>query len=86
MKQCYFAAMSTSVEGVLDEAQLVLNGNAVFVNGLPDGANVTVYTVDGVEVLSSKAVDGSCYVSLDALPNALYIINYNKTSIKFLKK
>ena len=86
VKQCYFAAVSTSVEEVVCEAQADVSGNSVALSGLPANADVTVYSANGVQVLSEKAVDGCCTISLDSLPNALYIVNYNNTSIKILKK
>ncbi|MBR5892183.1 MAG: hypothetical protein IKZ37_00885 [Bacteroidaceae bacterium] len=86
VKQYYFETVTTSVEEVVEEAQAVVSGNAVSISGLPANADVTVYAGNGVQVLSEKAVDGCCKISLDTLPNALYIVNYNKTSIKILKK
>lgn len=86
VKQYYFETVSTSVGDVVEEAQAVVSGNTVAICGLPANAAVTVYGANGVQVLSEKAVDGCCTISLDSLPNALYIVNYNNTSIKILKK
>lgn len=86
VKQYYFETVSTSVEDVVEEAQADVSGNSVALSGLPANADVTVYSANGVQVLSEKAVDGTCTISLDNLPNALYIVNYNNSSIKILKK
>ncbi len=81
-----FADAITSVEEAAATPETVIDGNTIVISGVPDGTAVTVYTANGVAVMQSTAVCGSCTLSLENLSTGLYIVNYNNTSIKLLKK
>lgn len=81
-----FVDAPTSVDEAIVSPEAVIDGNTVVVCGVPDGTAVGVYTVGGAAVMQSTAVGGSCTLSLENLSAGLYIVNYNNTSIKYLKK
>lgn len=64
-----------------------LTGNAVVVNGLAAGCKVQLFSVDGKAMMFAVAAeDGNVTLSLDALSQGVYLVNYNETTIKFIKR
>lgn len=63
------------------------NGDLIIVKGMTSGKNVTVYSMDGVQLLS-KLSDGAeqLSLSLSSLPMGAYIIKADEISYKFLKR
>ena len=76
----------SSVEELSLSPQATIEDNTIVVSGIADGTAVTVYTTSGTVVCSAVADGGSCILSLDSLPSALYIVTYNNTTIKFFKR
>ena len=76
----------SSVEELSLSPQATIEDNTIIVSGIADGVPVTVYTASGTVVCCAVADGGSCILSLDSLPSALYIVTYNNTTIKFLKR
>ena len=76
----------SSVEELSLSPQATIEDNTIVVSGIADGTAVTVYTTNGTVVCSAVADGGSCILSLDSLPSALYIVTYNNTTIKFFKR
>ena len=76
----------SSVEELSFSPQATIEDNTIVVSGIADGTAVTVYTTSGTVVCSAVADGGSCILSLDSLPSALYIVTYNNTTIKFFKR
>ena len=76
----------SSVEELSLSPQATIEDNTIVVSGIADGTAVTVYTASGTVVCSAVADGGSCILSLDSLPSALYIVTYNNTTIKFFKR
>lgn len=63
------------------------NNEAVAIDGLPDNANVAVYTPDGRLLISCKAVGGqTTLLSLKDLPQGNYIIHAGSASFKFVRQ
>ena len=76
----------SSVEELSLSPQATIEDNTIVVSGIADGTAVNVYTTSGTVVCSAVADGGSCILSLDSLPSALYIVTYNNTTIKFFKR
>ena len=76
----------SSVEELSFSPQATIEDNTIVVSGIADGTAVNVYTTSGTVVCSAVADGGSCILSLDSLPSALYIVIYNDTTIKFFKR
>ena len=56
-------------------------------DGLPDKANVAVYSVDGKLLFTQQAVGGqSTSILMTAYPAGNYIINAGGASFKFVKQ
>ena len=62
-----------------------ITGGAVSVSGVKPGSNVRILTIDGRTAMSVKAVDGTALFSIGSLPAGIYLLNYNDTTIKFVK-
>lgn len=78
---------ATAIDEVANEAtSITTDGNSVTINGIAEGCAVRVFNTAGQVVIATTASNGSCSLSLEELVNGLYIINYNNTTIKFLKK
>lgn len=86
VQKYHFSNVPTSIEEVGEIPQAVLSGNTLVVSGVVAATPVLIYNASGIEVLSATAFNGRCIVSLDTLPFGLYIVTYNNTTFKFLKK
>ena len=76
----------SSVEELYLSPQATIEDNTIILSGIADGVPITVYTASGTVVCCAVADGGSCILSFDSLPSALYIVTYNNTTIKFLKR
>lgn len=63
------------------------DGDLIIVKGLASGKNITVYSMDGVQLLS-KLSDGAeqLTLSLSSLHLAAYVIKADEITYKFLKR
>ncbi len=63
-----------------------LSKNSIVIEGLVPGCVVRLFSVNGQAITSVAAAEnGTAFVSLDALSSGVYVVNYNETSIKFVK-
>lgn len=88
VKNYVFNDLATSIDNALEgEATVLADACGVTLSGLPCGTPVAVYSVGGQCVARDSADnDGRCTLSFGDLPRGIYIINYNSTTIKYLKK
>lgn len=64
-----------------------LSGDGVSVSGLVSGGCVRLFSLKGQQLASTAADgDGHAHLSLQGLPAGIYLINYNETTIKFVKR
>lgn len=64
-----------------------LTANTIYVGGLDEACKVQVFSLNGRVVLSGVAGnDGSVKLSLASLSSGVYLVNYNETTIKFIKR
>ena len=76
---------STSVETPVESKAKVEN-NTLLLSGVNDGTAIVIYNANGMVVKQAAAVDGNCSVSLDGLATGAYIVTFNNTTFKFLKR
>ena len=63
------------------------NNEMMLIDGLPDKANVAVYTTDGKMLFSKRAVAGqSTMLIMGTYPAGTYIIHAGGASFKFVRK
>ena len=60
--------------------------NTLLLSGLDEGTEIVIYNINGMVVKQASAVDGNCSVSLDGLATGAYIVTFNNTTFKFLKR
>ncbi len=66
---------------------VVLSDDRVSVSGLSVGGSVRLFSLRGQQLSVTVAdTDGHAHLSLQALPAGIYLINYNETTIKFVKR
>lgn len=82
------ADASSSVADVPTAAgECVITENLLSVSGLSVGASVRLYSLDGRLLRTACASDtGVATLSTDDLPVGVYVINFNSTTFKFMKK
>ena len=87
VKNWHFVDNLSSIVAIADkDAEFAVNGNALVISGVKDNTAITLYNVSGV-VVKQSAVDGDiCTIPLNDLSAGLYIVTYNNTTFKFLKK
>ena len=76
---------ATSVEAPM-EPNAKVEGNTLMLSGIDDGTAIVIYNTSGLPVKHAVAVGGNCTVSLDDIASGLYIVTFNNTTFKFLKK
>ena len=78
-----FSAESTTsaISRITDTKGYSVAGNIVTIDGLDAGTEVCVQTVGGVTVMR-KVADGTCSLDLSMMVNGVYLITYNKQTIK----
>ncbi|MBQ6693590.1 MAG: T9SS type A sorting domain-containing protein [Bacteroidaceae bacterium] len=80
-------AASSVVDVPTASGECVISENQLSVSGLSSGATVRLYSLDGRLLRTVCASDaGVAYLSTDGLSTGVYVINFNSTTLKFLKK
>lgn len=89
----FLETMPTHIEEIeMDEGETVkghleFSEEAVSISGLATDGKVRVFTLKGQMVVSAVADgEGNVTISLDSLSAGIYLINYNETTIKFIKR
>lgn len=66
---------------------LEISEEAVSISGLTGNGPVRLFTLKGKLVLTATPdSEGAANLSLESLPAGIYLINYNETTIKFIKR
>lgn len=68
------------------ESKAVVENNTLILSGVADGTAITICSVNGAIVKQSTSVAGRCTLPLYDLANGYYLVRYNNTAFKFLKK
>ena len=77
----------TPITGKADGKIIVkANGYGFDVSGLANGADVMVYSQNGMLIGKAKAKDGSAHVDAASYPNGVYVIKAGGRSLKMVKK
>lgn len=72
--------------GEVAKERFELSKSSIVIEGLAPGCVVRLLSVNGQAVKSVAAAEnGTATVTFDALPSGVYVVNYNETSIKFVK-
>lgn len=80
-------AASSVVDVPTASGECVISENQLYVSGLDAGEAVRLYSLDGRLLRTAGASDaGVAYLSTDGLSAGVYVINFNSTTLKFLKK
>ena len=80
-------AASSVVDVPTASGECVISKNLLSVSGLNAGATVRLYSLDGRLLRTAGASEaGVAYLSTDGLSAGVYVINFNSTTLKFLKK
>ena len=62
-------------------------GDNIVLHGLKNGDEITVFTVNGMQILDKKAENtGDCTLQLSGLAQGVYMINVNGKTFKIVKK
>ena len=77
--------VATSVETPVKPDAKVAD-NTLMLSGIDDGTAIVIYNTSGLPVKHAVAVGGNCTVSLDDIASGLYIVTFNNTTFKFLKR
>ena len=85
-KQLPDASGVEDVEEVVSRDRFEITDNAIRIEGLEPGCVVRLFSISGQAIMSAVADDNGCVtLSLDALASGIYLVNYNKITIKFFK-
>ena len=87
----FLAEVPTGINDVKENSgvgeNLEFRGDAILVSGLPKGCKVHVYSVNGLAQITAVAgEDGDVTLQLGSLSKGIYLVNYNETTIKFIKR
>ena len=87
----FLAEVPTDINDVKENSgvgeNVELDGDAIRVSGLPQGCKVQVYSVNGqAQITAVAGEDGNVTLHLGSLSKGIYLVNYNKTTIKFIKR
>ena len=77
--------VTTSVKPAV-KADAKVSDNTFLLSGVDAGTAIVIYNANGMVVKQAAAVDGNCTISLDGLATGAYIVTFNNTTFKFLKK
>lgn len=73
-------------ETLADESHTIRDGQITF-TGLKPNSQISVYSLDGREMLRSRAdADGYAAIDLGSLGKGVYIVRTNSSSFKFIAK
>ena len=82
----HFSALPTSVDDITVEAKAMLEENNLVISGISEETTITLYTLSGAVVKRTTVINGNCTIPLDGLTAGVYLVKYNNTTFKFLKK
>ena len=77
--------VTTSVKPAV-KADAKVSDNTFLLSGVDAGTAIVIYNANGMVVKRATSVDGGCSISLDGLAVGTYIVTFNNTTFKFLKK
>ena len=77
--------VTTSVKPAV-KADAKVSDNTFLLSGVDAGTAIVIYNANGMVVKRATSVDGGCSISLDGLAAGTYIVTFNNTTFKFLKK
>ena len=77
--------VTTSVKPAV-KADAKVSDNTFLLSGVDAGTAIVIYNANGMVVKQATYVDGGCSISLDGLATGTYIVTFNNTTFKFLKK
>ena len=77
--------VTTSVKPVV-KADAKVSDNTFLLSGVDAGTAIVIYNANGMVVKQATSVDGGCSISLDGLAAGTYIVTFNNTTFKFLKR
>ena len=77
--------VTTSVKPAV-KADAKVSDNTFLLSGVDAGTAIVIYNANGMVVKQATSVDGGCSISLDGLATGTYIVTFNNTTFKFLKK
>ena len=77
--------VTTSVKPAV-KADAKVSDNTFLISGVDAGTAIVIYNANGMVVKRATSVDGGCSISLDGLAVGTYIVTFNNTTFKFLKK
>ena len=77
--------VTTSVKPAV-KADAKVSDNTFLLSGVDAGTAIVIYNANGTVVKRATSVDGGCSISLDGLATGTYIVTFNNTTFKFLKK
>lgn len=86
IKNYHFVDTPSSIDETIAPSQAVIESNTLKVSGVAPNTAITLYAVNGVVVKHAVATAGHCTITLNDLTAGLYIVTYNNTTFKFLKK
>ena len=75
-----------AVTETLLKSTVAFDDNILVISDVPENTVIKIYTVSGVLAKSLTVIDGNCSVSLDELITGTYVVSFNNTTFKFLKK
>ena len=87
VKMCRFVNedVTTSVKPAV-KADAKVSDNTFLLSGVDAGTAIVIYNANGMVVKRATSVDGGCSISLDGLATGAYIVTFNNTTFKFLKR
>ena len=77
--------VTTSVKPAV-KADAKVSDNTFLLSGVDAGTAIVIYNANGMVVKRATPVDGGCSISLDGLAAGTYIVTFNNTTFKFLKR
>ena len=77
--------VTTSVKPAV-KADAKVSDNTFLLSGVDAGTAIVIYNANGMVVKRATSVDGGCSISLGGLAAGTYIVTFNNTTFKFLKK
>lgn len=87
IRKYYFAEETpTAITETLKESKAAIEGDILVVTGVAEDETISIYTTNGILVKQAAGKDGCCSISLNSLSSGTYIVTFNNTTFKFLKK
>ena len=86
VRKYHFSKQPPTSVAVVHEAEVALENNVLVVSDVPENTQITIYAMDGRLVKMITAIGGNCSISLNELSAGLYLVSFNNTTFKFMKK